>query len=355
MPKSQNDLSTAVLRQIGVLGAEETAETADVLLIQGIYLGKHVEWTSRGYADWPNLGNPATAEIPDDRFQILTLLVSNEVLSAFGTPNPEEQRVSREQLLLVSLRRLVGGTAESTTALRTKKHLSTAVLRKLGVIDPLANPSSKDAQIVWSAYDDKLKELTAKGLVFWTNTNESTAEIPKEVFVILVALIANDLATWFGQEQSDADRVALEAQLLSELRQHVPGTEDPDTCGDMTKTQLSTAVLRRLKMIKANETPATKDAAYVWAAYDAIYARLTSRDMTYWSNTSASAQEIPKAVFFDMVRIVAAEMAPDFGVQLPAEEDEAGAMIAPGTLGMRNLRRHIGRAPTGLPARTEYF
>jgi hypothetical protein len=238
--KSQNDLAEAVLTQIGVLDAGEDPDPLDVTLIQTVYTSKHLDWTERGYVDWPNGGNPATTEIPENAFHALTQLMANEMLPSFGTPVPEEQRVSREQILLVSLRRLVAGTAEDVCGDNTKKQLSTAVLRRLGVIDPLA-------------------------------------------------------------------------------------------------------------------TPENKDAAYVWSAYDNRYALLRSQDLTYWPNTGHNVAEIPKEVFLDLVRIITSDVAPIFGADPGAEMDDNGSMIAPGVLGMKNLRRLMGRAPTGLPTRAEYF
>lgn len=239
--KSQSDLAPAVLHHIGVLGADETADPADVALVLAVYASKHLEWTERGYVDWPrDSADPSTEDIPDDRFQTLVLLMGNEVLAAFGTPLPEETRIQREQLLLVALRRLVAGVEENHCGERTKKQLGRAVLRRLGVIDPLADPESRDA-------------------------------------------------------------------------------------------------------------------ADVWACYDATYARLSARDLTYWPNGGKDDPVIPNEVFFDLVRIVAEDAAPIFGATLQPEADEGGSMVAPGALGMRNLRRLMGRAPTGLPTRAEYF
>lgn len=240
MPQNQNTLAEAVLRNIGVLGAEETADTNDTGLIKAVYANKHAEWTERGFVDWPLTGD-AVNEIPDDAFETVKLLMSNEVLSAFGTPQAEDVRMSREALLLVSLRRLVAGTERSPCGNMTKKDLSTAVLRRLTIIDPLATPSNKDA-------------------------------------------------------------------------------------------------------------------AYVWSVYDSVYTRLSMQDLTYWPNVSgAEAAEIPQEVFLDMVRIVAEESAPIFNVQASPEMDDNGAMVSPGVLGKRNLRRLMGRAPTGVPTRSEYF
>jgi hypothetical protein len=238
MSQSQNTLAPAVLRQIGVLGAEEPEDASDVALIKVVYVGKHAEWTERGYVDWP-LTTDSALEIPDNVFQIVVNLIANEVLPAFGTPNPEENRAQREQILLVALRRLVAGT-ELDACFFTKKRLGTYVLRRLGIFDPLANSESQDA-------------------------------------------------------------------------------------------------------------------ADVWAAYDAVFTRLSARDLTYWENGDKDAEVIPKEVFFDLVRIVSDDVAPILNAQIKPEPDESGNMLAPSVIGMRNLRRLIGRSPTGLPTRAEYF
>ena len=104
--------------------------------------------------------------------------------------------------------------------------------------------------------------------------------------------------------------------------------------------------MRRLSIIDPLAEPSNKDAAFVWSAYDAVYARLSARDMTYWKNGGKDEQLIPNEVFLDIVRIVASDLAPIFGASMEAEMDENGSMLAPGVLGMKNLRRIIGRSAT---------
>jgi hypothetical protein len=83
---------------------------------------------------------------------------------------------------------------------RTKTDLSTDTLRKLGVLDALHSPSSEDAAIVEARYDDMHESLKDQGLVYWPNTDRSTAEIPSVVFGAVVDIMAENVALHFGVE-----------------------------------------------------------------------------------------------------------------------------------------------------------
>jgi len=101
--------------------------------------------------------------------------------------------------------------------MRTKTELSTAVMRKIGLVDALETPAGEHASYIWGEYDDKLSELKDDGLVYWTNTDATTAEIPNAIFPALVKIMGAEVMPAFG--------LPLDAGLLNEgmsqLRKHL--------------------------------------------------------------------------------------------------------------------------------------
>lgn len=112
---------------------------------------------------------------------------------------------------------------------RTKTELSTAVMRKIGLVEALESPSSEDANYIWGEYDDKLSELKDDGLVYWTNTNATTSEIPNAVFPALVKIMGAEVMPAFG--------LPLDAGLLNEgmmqLRKHI----SKQSSGEIVETE----------------------------------------------------------------------------------------------------------------------
>lgn len=111
----------------------------------------------------------------------------------------------------------------------------------------------------------------------------------------------------------------------------------------MTKTtqNLAEAVLRRLRVIDATETPANEDAAAVKALYLDLHDELITEDIAYWPDT-----QIPAEVFRALVDYVAGHAAVDFG---------KNDMIALATDGETRLRRIVQFGHTKRPTRAEYF
>ncbi len=119
---------------------------------------------------------------------------------------------------------------------------------------------------------------------------------------------------------------------------------------------LATAAMRRLTAIGQNEEPSAAERAQAVDLYNEKYAELAAEDLVYWdSSGDADEDEIPKAVFGALTRIMAEELAPNVGQAIPSEQDENGAALSIGTKGMRMLRRHMARRATGVPTRIDYF
>jgi hypothetical protein len=104
--------------------------------------------------------------------------------------------------------------------MKTKADLVVSVLQGLRIIAAAENPSAEDSALVQAAYDSKLAEWRRRGLVWWTNTDATTQEIPSEVFATLSDLMESECAGSFGvgQDMSRADKRAEENELLRGLR-----------------------------------------------------------------------------------------------------------------------------------------
>lgn len=122
-----------------------------------------------------------------------------------------------------------------------------------------------------------------------------------------------------------------------------------------TKADLSTDVLRELGILDALHTPTAEDSVLIEARYDDKIEVLRDLGLAYWPNTSRTVQEIPAVVFSALVCIMAEEVAGKFGVGVPRKTDEAGREMTCGTKGMRDLRRHMAKGPSGEPTRAVYY
>jgi hypothetical protein len=108
-------------------------------------------------------------------------------------------------------------------ALKTKRQLGTEVLKRSRIVGAADTPSAVDLARVTDIYDTKLEEWRSRDLVYWTNTDLATEEIPIEVFDTLVALMINCSESQYGRNTqiSQLDRMAIEDRLLRSLRRYV--------------------------------------------------------------------------------------------------------------------------------------
>lgn len=101
---------------------------------------------------------------------------------------------------------------------KTKSEMSRDVLCGMGVYAPEDSPSAADASQVESIYDRKLAEWRDDGLVFWTNTDRTTAEIPDRVYSVLLDLMENEARNAFKGDNPPAQKRQTEVYLLGRLR-----------------------------------------------------------------------------------------------------------------------------------------
>lgn len=117
-----------------------------------------------------------------------------------------------------------------------------------------------------------------------------------------------------------------------------------------TPQDLATRALHILRKLDAQEDAASEDAADIVSVYEDMHAKLTFREVVWWP-----VAEIPDMAFQDITKIVAQEIAPEFGAQVPTEMDENGDVISIGVAGMRGLRRLIAKDRTGMPVAAIYY
>lgn len=121
-----------------------------------------------------------------------------------------------------------------------------------------------------------------------------------------------------------------------------------------SKSDLATDVLRKLGVLDALHSASAEDAAHVEARYDDKLEELRDQGLVYWSHTSRTSEDIPNAIFGALVNIMAEDQAAYYGVEIPAVSDNARP-VSCGTKGLRDLRRHMAKGPSGSPTRTVYY
>jgi len=112
-----------------------------------------------------------------------------------------------------------------------------------------------------------------------------------------------------------------------------------------TSAELATAVLRKMTIIDAEETPATEDSDFVIDAYEAKYHQMIDQKLAYW-NIDA----IPREIFSAVRDLIVNEVREAYGDAMSATEKEKEEIIL-----LRPIRRHISRQATGHEAQADYF
>lgn len=106
----------------------------------------------------------------------------------------------------------------------------------------------------------------------------------------------------------------------------------------------------RLGVTDIMKEPTAKLRGRVERLYNQKHAELSLKDKAYWP-----LNEIPEIMVGALSRIIAEEMCPGLGLQIPTEPDENGTTVSMGTKGWRMLRRLLAEARTGAETRSEYF
>jgi len=99
MSKTQAELATAVLRDLGIVNATDSPSAADSAYVLGKYTTTLEEWADNDLAYW------AANEIPEAIFDAVTALIANRCMNAFGIGQSLDEQYQREIVLLRPLRR----------------------------------------------------------------------------------------------------------------------------------------------------------------------------------------------------------------------------------------------------------
>ena len=112
-----------------------------------------------------------------------------------------------------------------------------------------------------------------------------------------------------------------------------------------TVSDLVTAVLRKMTVIDATETPDSDDVSFVTDAYNRKFDQLQDQEIAYWVKTA-----IPNSIFSAVRDLIVNEVREAYGDGMSAEEKEKEEIIL-----LRPIRRHIRRAASGHEAEVDYF
>jgi hypothetical protein len=122
-----------------------------------------------------------------------------------------------------------------------------------------------------------------------------------------------------------------------------------------SKADLSSAVLVELGVLDALHSASAEDAALVEARYDDKLEELRDKGLVYWTHTSRTSEDIPSAVFRAITLIMAAEVAASFGQPQPTVVDDNNQPVSAAVKGIRELRRHMAKGPSGEPTRAVFY
>lgn len=111
-------------------------------------------------------------------------------------------------------------------AMKTKRQVSTAVARKLGIVDSLHSPSAADAAYIEGEYDDLYAMYADKETIYWPNTGRDVEEIPDVIFSALVDILCGNVNGAFAVEEpavSDerGSRIPISTRGWRNLKKHI--------------------------------------------------------------------------------------------------------------------------------------
>lgn len=112
-----------------------------------------------------------------------------------------------------------------------------------------------------------------------------------------------------------------------------------------TIDELVTAVLRKMTVIDATETPDADDVTFVTEAYNKKFYQMQDQDLAYWTRTA-----IPNTIFSAVRDLIVNEVREAYGDGMSAAEKESEELIL-----LRPIRRHVNRKPSGNETQADYF
>ena len=112
-----------------------------------------------------------------------------------------------------------------------------------------------------------------------------------------------------------------------------------------TANELATAVLKKMVVIDAEETPATDDLDFVVEAYTFKYHQMVNQNLAYWSLDA-----IPREIFSALRDLIVNEVREAYGEPMSASQKEAEELIL-----LRPIRRHVNRPTSGHDIQADYY
>lgn len=122
-----------------------------------------------------------------------------------------------------------------------------------------------------------------------------------------------------------------------------------------SKADLATDALRLLKVVASDENPSAADASDAEGTYDDLRSELIDKGLAYWPSTTRTTAEIPAVVFRALAMILAARLAPKYGMEAPMTHDDDGKQVPMVAKGFRDLRRHMAKPASGVATPATYF
>lgn len=115
-----------------------------------------------------------------------------------------------------------------------------------------------------------------------------------------------------------------------------------------TKREIVTGALQSIGVCPVfQQSPSAEDFSFAAKTYDDLHAELKDKGLCYWANTGADVEEIPAALSQALQDIVGSMIAGPYGVPAPVSMDEDGRPASAYVTGMRRVRAHIAKKPSG--------
>lgn len=110
--------------------------------------------------------------------------------------------------------------------MRTRRELCTDVLEELRMVTTGLPPSANNLATVRDHYEEVHAQLVDRGLCYWTNTDDTTAEIPLAIYRPLVNIVTAEVAGNFGKDEpvafdENGEKVAAGVKGWRDLRRHM--------------------------------------------------------------------------------------------------------------------------------------
>lgn len=114
-----------------------------------------------------------------------------------------------------------------------------------------------------------------------------------------------------------------------------------------TKRELVIDTLKHIRIVPVFGTASGEDYVFAADAYDVLHAELTDDGLCYWPNTNHDTAEIPLAVSGALISILGGQLSGVYGKEAKTVMSDDGRPVEMSVDGMRRLRKHIMKRPSG--------